>query len=227
MGHAGQVGLFDIGATHSRVAIARNAAGLDDHLIFATDHSVHGPTKVADALKRLAGGRPFDGIVGGIPSQIDRHGLMVSGSNLPKWEGMAIGREFEHILQTTVIIENDTAICGLGEVHFGAGRGYQIVMYETVSTGVNAVRIVDGRIDRNAHGFEVGRQLILGQNGRMTTLAAATSGAALERKYGRPPRDLALTGLWRSEAKLLALGLHNSLLALVARTGYFWRFDDA
>ena len=57
-------------------------------------------------------------------------------------------------------IANDTAVVGLGEAHRGAGIGYNIVTYITVSTGVGGTRIVDGRIDRRIYGFEPGHQTI-------------------------------------------------------------------
>jgi glucokinase len=49
---------------------------------------------------------------------------------------------------------------GLGEAVFGAGKGREIVVYMTISTGVGGARIVGGKIDASAMGFEPGHQII-------------------------------------------------------------------
>jgi len=66
----------------------------------------------------------------------------------------------EEILEVPVFLRNDTAIVGLGEAHAGAGKGHEIVVYITVSTGVGGVRIIKGEIAKNQFGFEIGHQII-------------------------------------------------------------------
>jgi glucokinase len=207
------IGMFDIGGSRSRVAISLDGEHIERMKTFTTGSTLSGLKGVTDALLELADGRKFRAVAGGIAGQVDsKSGILRLARNLPDWNGVVIAHELEQRLGVHVLIDNDVAVVGLGEAHFGAGRGYALVMYETVSTGVNAARIVDGRIDCSARGFEIGRQLIVGTNGRLTNLEAATGGAALERKYGRPPAQLGAHGLWRSEARLLALGLYNSIL---------------
>ncbi|MBW4061409.1 ROK family protein [Candidatus Saccharibacteria bacterium] len=209
----GVVGLFDIGATRTRLAIATSPHEFSEHVSFATDTTAAGTKQLFDQLRVLVGDCRLTGLAGGVAGQINpQTGTLWHATNLPHWNGIAIGHEFTQAFGVKLAIGNDTAVVGLGEAVFGAGRGHHIVMYETVSTGVNAARITGGVIDEMAQGIEVGAQLILGSDGHLTTLEAATGGAALERKYGHPPRELALQGLWRSEARLLALGLYNSLL---------------
>jgi predicted NBD/HSP70 family sugar kinase len=205
--------LFDIGATRTRLALATDADQFAEILTFETDPSTNGIKALIVKIRGLIKERSLAGIVGGIAGQINRQtAILFHATNLPHWNGIAIGKLLSQAFDCAVIIENDTSVVGLGEAVFGAGKGYKIVMYETVSTGVNAARITAGVIDANAHGTEVGAQLILGPDGTLTSLEAATGGAALERRFGCPPRELALQGLWRSEAKLLAFGLFNSLL---------------
>ena len=213
MARAPLVGLFDIGATHTRVAVARAATDFSDHQVIPTDTSAHGIMALFTALDAVAGGNRLTGLVGDIAAQIDRRtGALWHATNLPAWNGLVIGREFEQHYDLPVTLANDASVVGLGEAVFGAGQGYNRVMYQTVSTGVNAALIIGGQLDVTAPGTDIGEQLIVRHDGRVTTLEAATGGAALERQYGHPARQLASQALWRSEAKLLALGLYNSLL---------------
>jgi predicted NBD/HSP70 family sugar kinase len=86
------------------------------------------------------------------------------------------------------------------------------VVYVTVSTGVNGVRIVDGRIDRSSFGFEIGGQY-LGMGEHAVTLEALVSGRAVSEKYGTHPRDLgADSPVWDELAGHLAYGLNNTIL---------------
>lgn len=205
--------VFDIGATHTRVGVSRDGRTLDKFEVLTTDQGAEGWTMVADALAGLVAGEHDLAVAGGVASQIDsKTGRLYHAMNLPEWNGVALRDGLERHLGAPVQLVNDVALVGLGEAKFGAGRGAHIVMYETVSTGVNAIRIIDGVIDHLEHGNEIGRQLVLGPGGRLRDLESLTGGAALERRRGRPPRELAGQAVWRSEARLLALGLYNSLL---------------
>jgi predicted NBD/HSP70 family sugar kinase len=207
------IGLYDIGATHTRVAIAHQAESYDSYAIMPTNKSAHGIETLYQALQMAAGDREIIGLVGGIAGQIDvRTGVLFHATNLPAWNGIAIRGLLEQKFGVPVLMGNDACLVGLGEAVFGGGRGHERVIYETVSTGVNAALIVNGLLDIHAPGTEIGQQLIMGKDGHVTTLEAATGGSALERKYGHPAKELVLQGLWRSEARLLALGLHNTLV---------------
>ena len=64
------------------------------------------------------------------------------------------------ILLTDGYLANDSDLDGLGEATVGAGKGFNIVAYITVSTGIGGVRIVGGKIDVSTYGFEPGHQII-------------------------------------------------------------------
>jgi predicted NBD/HSP70 family sugar kinase len=205
--------VFDMGATRTRLAVVSEQHTLARPHWFETNHSSLGWRRLLTGIRELAGGDQIRCVIGGVPGQTDpKNHKLTHLPNLPHWEGQKLLDRLQEELGCEVKLYNDTALVGLGEAIYGAGRGYAIVMYETVSTGVNAVRIVDGRIDRAAVGFEVGAQLLPGPGGRVTSLEAATGGAALERRKGRAPKELASQALWRSEARLLAHGLYNSLV---------------
>ena len=98
-------------------------------------------------------------------------------------------------LSTKAYIANDTAIVGLGEAHAGAGKGSDIVVYITVSTGVGGARIVDGEIDRRAFGFEPGHQIIDIDNSickkcKSGQLEDMVSGTATQHRFGVKPYEV-------------------------------------
>lgn len=62
-----------------------------------------------------------------------------------------------------MFLANDADLVGLGEAVYGAGKGYKVVAYFTVSTGVGGARIVNKRIDKGVFSFEPGWQYVYGQ----------------------------------------------------------------
>jgi predicted NBD/HSP70 family sugar kinase len=141
-----------------------------------------------------------------------------SSPNLPGWRGRPLKAELERIFNTRVTIENDTALVGLGEAHAGAGQGFGIVVYFTVSTGVGGVRIVDGQIDRNARGFEPGWQIIdidgslLKNTPAPHRLEHLIGGASVAKRYNQQPKDVDDPAVWDQCADWLAVALNNALV---------------
>lgn len=61
------------------------------------------------------------------------------------WENVPLRERFSSRLGVPVTVDNDANIAALGEHHFGAGRGYQDLMYLTISTGVGGGWILGGQ----------------------------------------------------------------------------------
>ena len=59
---------------------------------------------------------------------------------------MPLRRLLAGLLGRPVYVENDANAAALAEVRFGAGRGFQHVVYLTMSTGVGAGLVLDGRL---------------------------------------------------------------------------------
>lgn len=130
----------------------------------------------------------------------------------PLWKRRAgLEDELRTALGVPVHFENDTALVGLGEAHYGAGRGADIFVYLTISTGVNGVRIVDGRIDRSAQGFEIGGQYI--STDGTVSWEEMISGSAVRKRFNMHPKDLGKGhAIWDELAEKTAYGLHNTIL---------------
>jgi len=140
------------------------------------------------------------------------------GGPLKAYEEQPLAQMLKKKFSAEVYLENDTAMVGLGEAIFGAGKGYDIVAYHTVSTGVGGVRIVNGEIDAFATGFEPGHQIldvdhtILG-NSKEATLENLVSGSALEERAGMKPYDIPQgDAVWGQLAEYLGYGLRNTIL---------------
>ncbi|WP_424363339.1 ROK family protein [Methylocystis parvus] len=204
--------VIDIGGTKTRIGRADEPDALASVEVFHTLHNYReGLHAVVDAVKRIAGGKPR-GVAVGAPGvlSLDKRRI-VNAPNLPDWNGAALADDLEAALGAPVILENDTALVGLGEAAVGAGKGAAIVAYVTISTGVNGARIVDGALDRAAFGFEIGEQF-MGCDAKARTLEELVSGRAIEARFGTLPASLGKDHpVWEELAEIVAIGLHNAI----------------
>jgi predicted NBD/HSP70 family sugar kinase len=151
----------DIGHRHVRVAVADLAANLlaEDEVSLDVDHDA-GPAldraaaMVTSCLSR-ADVQPSRVIcVGmGVPGPIDpRTGAIVSPI-LPGWVGMVPADELSARLGLVVRADNDANIGALGELGYGAARGYDDVIYVKVAGGIGAGLVLAGRLHRGVTGI--------------------------------------------------------------------------
>ena len=75
-----------------------------------------------------------------------RAGIILSPPNLPGWRDVPLGALLREAFGLPVHIDNDANAAALGEHRFGAGRGVVNLVYFTISTGIGAGVIVDGRL---------------------------------------------------------------------------------
>jgi predicted NBD/HSP70 family sugar kinase len=205
--------VVDIGGTKTRVARSRDLETLDQTVIVATPNDYRsGRDRLIALAQELGGVERVEALAIGAPGVISRdRRTLVHAPNLSGWDGAALVDDLQYVLGAPVILENDTAMVGLGEATFGAGRGATILAYVTVSTGVNGARIVDGVIDRAIFNFEIGEQ-ILGTVLDAPTLEDLVSGHAIGERFGAPPESLAKDHpVWDELAQIVAIGLHNTV----------------
>ena len=200
--------LFDIGATKIRLAVSKNGQTFGKPVIFKTPKKIsHGLDLIVSEAKKLCGGKIL-AAAGGIAGPLNTKKTMtINTPNLPGWSGKPLVESLQKILKTKVILENDAAVVGLGEACYGAGKGKSIVVYYTLSTGVNGVRIVNGKIDPSAFGFEVGFQLI-----NSKSLQWHIGGNELKSRFGKAPEDITSQKVWKNATMALAVGLNNTIV---------------
>jgi len=124
---------------------------------------------------------------------------------------VSVAEKIKSSFNCPVYLENDTAIVGLGEAVSGAGRGSKILAYITVSTGVGGVRIVNGVIDHSINGFEPGHQIIDFREPNKP-FEDYISGTFVEKTTGKKPREITEMDFWSPLAKIMAVGLHNTIM---------------
>lgn len=211
--------LFDIGGTNSRFAMST------DGLTFSEPKIVDTPKDFDEAIELFSGiaqeisGGKIDRAGGGIAGALDssKTGLYRS-PNLPLWENKNFVEAFSNKINSSVHIENDTAIVGLGEAVAGAGRLYNIVVYITISTGVNGAKINEKQIDENVSGFEIGHQIIDFDNSQNIgssnkgTLEDFVSGREVQKRFGVHPKEIKDEKEWRKIAEWAAIGIYNTVL---------------
>lgn len=212
--------VFDIGGTKTRVALSTDGKTLDEVASFYTPHEPkEGIIKIFETIKEIAHDTEITTISGGIRGVLDeeRRGI-VHDDVLASWVDFDVVGELGKKYTVPMYLENDAALAGLGEAHFGAGVGVDLVVYHTVSTGVGGVRITNGHIDAASAGFEPGHQVldidrtILGED-IVPTLENLVSGTAVEKRLGTKPYDIPQEDvIWDELAGYLAQGLRNTIL---------------
>lgn len=199
---------FDVGGSKIRVGVSRDGKTLSGTAVHPT------PKKFADGIRlfhtvaeELAGGKKITGIAGGIAGPLDaKKTMLVNSPHVGGWIRKPLVPELQKTFHCPVTLGNDAELCGLGEAHFGSGKGSSILAYITVSTGVGGSRIVDGRIDRSIMGFEPGHQVIDSKN---TELEHVIGGKFVARKYHKKPYEIHDRSVWVELSEVLARGIMN------------------
>jgi len=109
--------------------------------------------------------------------------------HLPGWEDIPLRDKIEAEFNLPTIIENDANAGALAEWMFGAGRGYDYVVYMTMGTGIGGGIIANGEIFHGASDTagEVGHQMLLPDGplcrcGRHGCLEALCAGPGIARR---------------------------------------------
>ena len=205
--------LFDLGATKTRLALSHDGRTLAETVVFETDATSGGQARFVAEARKLVGSRAVTMVAGGAPGTIEhKKVVLIKAFNLPDWGRVDLGGIFKQAFKAPLLLDNDTAVVGLGEVSRSHGDRTGIIAYITISTGVNGVRIIDGYIDRSTYGFELGSQLVGEAGEHMIALEDIIGGHSLQRRYGRLPRAIDDPAVWHAETKYLAVALYNLML---------------
>ncbi len=195
--HARTAAGVDLGGTkiYSLVATAEGEVLGKDR---RPTEAVEGPDAVIDRIVRSLRAAleeadvTTDDIAGiGIssPGPCDpERGVVTSAPNLPGWHEVPLTRRVSDALGASALMENDAAAACYGEYRYGAGQGFEHILYVTVSTGIGGGVLANGRLYRGASGAagEVGHLILDGDGplcscGNRGCLEAFSSGAAIAR----------------------------------------------
>ncbi len=173
--------------------------------ILSRDHSVtpaaKGPESVIQAVvasaERALKGAPVSieqvSAVGvGAPGLADTEaGILFTSPNLPGWKDVPLRDIIQEKLKKKAFLINDGSAAALGEHYFGAAKGVNHFIYVTISTGIGAGIVSDGKALKGFKGMagEVGHMTIAdegplchcGNRGCWETLASGTALAKVAR----------------------------------------------
>lgn len=201
--------LCDIGATNTRLAKS-DGQSISDPAFFGTPKNFSEAVETLKGIIRdLARKDKMEAISIGIPSPLDSDKKMINPPNLPDWKDKNIEESLAEF-NVPIYVENDSALAGLGEVHHGAGKGYKIVAYMTVSSGIGGALISHGNIHSNTFGFEPGHQII-NFKGEIIKLEEYIGGKSIGKRMGKRPEEIDHSDpFWEETARILAVGLNNT-----------------
>lgn len=209
--------VFDIGGTKTRIALSHDGKEIGIPTVYRTPPDFHEAMRVfSHAVTTLTQGAPVTMAAGGIAGPLNKDKTQVlGGPNIQDWWGKPLKQRLQEAVRAPVFLENDAAMGGLGEAVYGAGIGYDIVAYLTVSTGVGGSRIVRNRIDTSSLGFEPGKMIIDAGNtlspgsSDYGVLEDYVSGAGIKRQHKKEAYEIESQHFWDEKSELLAYGVHN------------------
>ncbi len=147
---------------------------------------------------------------------IDR-GIITNSPNLPHWHNVPLRDIFADRLGVVTYVINDANAAALGEYRFGAGMGFNNIVYITVSTGIGGGIIIDGELYSGADGCagELGHMTIEAYGpqchcGNFGCLEAMASGWAVAKE--------AMTCISRGERSSISELVNGRLEDITAET---------
>jgi predicted NBD/HSP70 family sugar kinase/DNA-binding CsgD family transcriptional regulator len=158
--HGAVVGI-DYGYRHVRVGVADLAERLlvdEEHplpLDFDAGKSCAEAQSMMDHLLATAGLRPGDVVQAaiGLPAPIDAVSGHIGWHGIPhRWVDADPRAHLEKAFGIPVVIDNDCNLGALGELRHGAGRDCADFIYISVTSGVGAGFVLDGRLYHGAAG---------------------------------------------------------------------------
>ncbi len=102
-----------------------------------------------------------------VPGQLNPvTGIIYSAGNLPECENIPIVSLLQASFHVSVYVGNDANMAALAEAAQGAARGYQNIIYLTISTGIGSGIITDGKLllGQDGIGAEIGFMLMFTGN---------------------------------------------------------------
>jgi glucokinase len=186
----------DLGGTKLSVGlIYRDGRILDKVTVY--DHVDKSEHEIADLITLLIKQQisknglsesDLEGIGIGFPGHVRyKDGYTLTSSNLKGFKNFPFRQAVAKNLSLRVVLDNDTNAQAFCEYKFGAGRGYEDLIFLTISTGIGAGIILNNKLYRGMTGTagEFGHTIVNSDNHLICTcgnegcLMACASGIAL------------------------------------------------
>jgi glucokinase len=216
----------DVGGTKTVVALVLPTGKIISRKYFLTladEGTLAVINRLSSAINRSiaqAGRRNVElmGIGIAVAGALDtRRGIVTTSPNLPGWRNIPLRDIVAARSGLNTYLINDASAAALGEYRFGAGRGFDNMLYVTVSTGIGGGIITNGELYSGADGCagEVGHMTIEPDGppchcGNFGCLESLASGWAIARE--------AVTRMSHGEASSITELIEGKVENITART---------
>ncbi len=192
----------DIGGTKLSVGLVTATGDLIDQAT-RFDHVSQDPDGILDTIAATIGAllaknglreEQLLGIGVGTAGHLrQRDGVLITMSNLPGFKGYPLRSKLERRFSAKIAVDNDANAQAYGEYRYGAGRGFDTMVFLTLSTQIGAGIVIDGRVYRGMTGTagEIGHTIVDPESdrrcpcGNRGCLIAVASGVALPAAFKR------------------------------------------
>jgi len=192
-------GAVDFGGTKLMVGL------VDEHGKIIAQRTVPTPKEPADVadtaatlLQEMKGDHTLVGVGSTVPGLADSRAGVLRYAPAHGWRDLPWAAMLAERTDLPVRIANDVNACALAEQRFGAGRGVSDLIWVTVSTGVGAGLVLNGRIFEGAHGIagEIGHIVVTEHGGtcgcgNRGCVESVASGPAIARRAQLAGLDVA------------------------------------
>ena len=232
----------DVGGTQMRAALVDVDGVVLVRETAPTPADSHVPGALIDLIAGVgaaAGRSDVSHAVVGLPGAVDyKEDRLLSAPNLPHgWPDSLSADQLSEHLGLRVYVANDADMAAVGEASFGAGAGIDdVVAYLTVSTGIGAGVVDQGRLVRGRHSFgEFGHSVVdwrawrEGAPGTLEDLASGSGMARQAREVGighvdaqavleaALRDDVEARAIWEDAVTACAAGMCNLVMAFAPR----------
>lgn len=161
----------DLGGTKLAVVLTDEQGTIRDKLV-VYDHTTKTDAGIAlyisDLIKQLLSSNRLKetdlyGIGVSFPGHIRyRDGVTITTSNLKGFKNFPLKQAIEEHFQTRVLVDNDANAQTYAEFRYGAGRGYESMIFVTISSGIGGGIVINNRLYRGMTGTagEFGHMII-------------------------------------------------------------------
>ncbi len=153
---------LDIGGTEVK-AMLKGEDFEKDLPNFASKAGTNAPDikdDVFSLVKKLENEHKIDGIAISTAGMVDyKTGIIAGhGPTFKNYKGFDWKKEIKDELGIPAVVENDVKAAAMGELAYGAGKGFSQAFVLTVGTGIGGALILDGKLYRGAsgHAGEIG-----------------------------------------------------------------------
>lgn len=156
---------IDVGGTNIRIAVVDENGNIYDVIKESTNaNDVESlVNRILSLIKRIDYQKyNVIGIGIGIPGPVKKDGTVIYIPNLHISEPFNLKKLLEEKISLPIYVANDANVAGLAEAILGNGKGYNVVQYITISTGIGGGLIINKQIVTGSNGLaqEIGSMVI-------------------------------------------------------------------